>query len=103
MPSLESVQQQQQRVDRSTSPLPQKAAASNPVQELKALFAEPAKPAQPTAQQQQQARDRTHFSDFPFEAIQCLQATQEPEKCEMPERGSWGSKVGRGVRAGACA
>jgi hypothetical protein len=85
MPSIESIQQQQQqqqRVDRSTSPLPQKSP-TGPVQELKALFAEPSCLSVAPASKQ-------HHPDSRHEAVQSLQAEL---KLDIPDRGSWGSKV----------
>ncbi|XP_076227429.1 GABA neurotransmitter transporter-1B isoform X2 [Nomia melanderi] len=69
------------KVDRSTSPLPCKSV--NPVQELKALFAEP--PLKSTNGGKEQ--------DFRFEAIQCLQSTVHKEPKTLPDRGIWSSKV----------
>ncbi|XP_011882963.1 PREDICTED: sodium- and chloride-dependent GABA transporter 1-like isoform X1 [Vollenhovia emeryi] len=77
------------KVDRSTSPLPRKPAASpvSPVQELKALFSEP------TANRA--ASNGEKESDFRFEAIQCLRQSsiiiKRPKG--LPERGNWSSKV----------
>lgn len=68
------------KVDRSTSPLPRKPA--NPVQELKALFAEP--PLRVSNGDKE---------DFRLEAIQCLQPTTSKEIEALPERGTWNSKV----------
>ena len=107
MPSVESVQQQQQRVDRSTSPaLPLKSSsnlASCPVQELKALFSEPLPPA---AGSKREVAQQQQCPEFRLEAIQCLQAAvvehQQLTQMELqmknsaenlPDRGSWGSKV----------
>ena len=79
MPSSDSTERP--RVDRSTSPLPLRPA--NPVQELKALFSEPALPISTTSKE----------TDFHLEAIQCLQSNVENKSDDIPERGSWGSKV----------
>lgn len=69
------------KVDRSTSPLPQKP--ENPVQELKALFAEPSLRVSNGGKEQ----------DFRFEAVQCLQPTVCKESEGLPDRGTWSSKV----------
>ncbi|KYN03154.1 Sodium- and chloride-dependent GABA transporter 1 [Cyphomyrmex costatus] len=75
------------KVDRSTSPLPRKPAASpvNPVQELKALFSEPTSNRGPNGEKE---------SDFRFEAIQCLrQSSIIKRPKDLPERGNWSSKI----------
>ncbi|XP_043525212.1 sodium- and chloride-dependent GABA transporter 1-like [Frieseomelitta varia] len=69
------------KVDRSTSPLPCRPA--NPVQELKALFAEP--PIRVSNGSKEQ--------DFRFEAIQCLQSSAFKEIKTLPDRGTWSSKI----------
>lgn len=69
------------KVDRSTSPLPNKPV--NPVQELKALFAEPPLRVSNGGKEQ----------DFRFEAIQCLQSTAHTVPKALPDRGTWSSKV----------
>ncbi|XP_033224528.1 sodium- and chloride-dependent GABA transporter 1-like [Belonocnema kinseyi] len=79
MPSSDSAGRP--RVDRSTSPLPQKPV--NPVQELKALFSEPALMVSTTSKE----------PDFNLEAIQCLQPNVENNLDDLAERGSWDSKV----------
>ncbi|XP_033331052.2 GABA neurotransmitter transporter-1B [Megalopta genalis] len=68
------------KVDRSTSPLPCKP--TNPVQELKALFAEPPL-----------STNGGKEKDFRFEAIQCLQSTVHQDLKALPDRGSWSSKL----------
>lgn len=76
------------KVDRSTSPLPRKPAASpvNPVQELKALFSEPTNNRAPSNGEKE--------SDFRFEAIQCLrQSSIIKRPKDLPERGNWSSKI----------
>ncbi|KYM92315.1 Sodium- and chloride-dependent GABA transporter 1 [Atta colombica] len=76
------------KVDRSTSPLPRKPAASpvNPVQELKALFSEPTNNRAPSNGEKE--------SDFRFEAIQCLRQSSIIKKPkDLPERGNWSSKI----------
>ncbi|KYN18288.1 Sodium- and chloride-dependent GABA transporter 1 [Trachymyrmex cornetzi] len=76
------------KVDRSTSPLPRKPAASpvNPVQELKALFSEPTSNRAPSNGEKE--------SDFRFEAIQCLrQSSIIKRPKDLPERGNWSSKI----------
>ncbi|EFN64415.1 Sodium- and chloride-dependent GABA transporter 1 [Camponotus floridanus] len=80
------------KVDRSTSPLSRKSATSsaNPVQELKALFAEPTSnelPVLPNGEKE---------PDFRFEAIQCLRQSSIIKKDiihDLPERGNWSSKI----------
>ncbi|XP_024947468.1 sodium- and chloride-dependent GABA transporter 1 isoform X2 [Cephus cinctus] len=79
MPSSDSAGRS--RVDRSTSPLPRKPA--NPVQELKALFAEP--PLRYTNSDKEQ--------DFRLKDIQSLQTVETKNSEELPDRGSWSSKV----------
>lgn len=69
------------KVDRSTSPLPCRPV--NPVQELKALFAEPPLRVSNGGKEQ----------DFRFEAIQCLQSSAFKETKILPDRGMWNSKV----------
>ena len=81
MPSSEPQSAGRPRVDRSTSPLLQKPV--NPVQELKALFSEPALTVSTTSKE----------ADFRLEAIQCLQTDVVQKSDDLPERGSWGSKV----------
>lgn len=80
------------KVDRSTSPLPRKPEASpvNPVQELKALFSEPASNLRAPSNGEKE-------SDFRFEAIQCLRQSSiiKRPKDLLPERGNWSSKVRR--------
>lgn len=72
------------KVDRSTSPLSRKPAGTvNPVQELKALFAEPTT----------RTSNGEKESDFRFEAIQCLRSTIVKKPDDLPERGSWSTKV----------
>ncbi|KAI4504589.1 hypothetical protein M0802_000139 [Mischocyttarus mexicanus] len=78
------------KVDRSTSPLSRKLVNSmnqinpaNPVQELKALFSEPPLRVPNGGKEQ----------DFRFEAIQCLQSTIVKEDQDLPDRGTWSSKV----------
>ncbi|XP_012233010.1 sodium- and chloride-dependent GABA transporter 1 [Linepithema humile] len=93
MPSRESTQGRP-KVDRSTSPLSRKPAASpavnpaaNPVQELKALFAEPTVNIATSNGEKE--------SDFRFEAIQCLRQSSFLVKRtkDLPERGNWSSKI----------
>lgn len=79
MPSSES--SKISKVDRSTSPLPRKPV--NPVQELKALFAEPPVRVSNGGKEQ----------DFRFEAIQCLQSSAFKEIKTLPDRGMWSSKI----------
>ncbi|XP_036149871.1 sodium- and chloride-dependent GABA transporter 1 isoform X2 [Monomorium pharaonis] len=78
------------KVDRSTSPLPRKPAASpaTPVQELKALFAEPQNSNKTSSNGEKE-------SDFRFEAIQCLKRQSSIIKRPklLPERGTWSSKI----------
>lgn len=69
------------RVDRGTSPLPRRPV--DPVQELKALFAEP--PSRVSNGRMDQ--------DSRVDAIQCLQSIEVPADEDLPERGSWNSKV----------
>ncbi|XP_011688581.1 PREDICTED: sodium- and chloride-dependent GABA transporter 1 isoform X2 [Wasmannia auropunctata] len=79
------------KVDRSTSPPPRKPAPSpavHPVQELKALFSEPAANRAPSNGEKE--------SDFRFEAIQCLRQSSRmiiKRPKNLPERGTWSSKV----------
>ncbi|KAF7419119.1 hypothetical protein HZH68_001772 [Vespula germanica] len=78
------------KVDRSTSPLSRNPVNPvnqvnpvNPVQELKALFSEP--PVRVPSGGKEQ--------DFRFEAIECLQSSVVKETKDLPDRGSWSSKV----------
>ncbi|XP_071645280.1 GABA neurotransmitter transporter-1B isoform X1 [Temnothorax longispinosus] len=77
------------KVDRSTSPLPRKPAPNpvNPVQELKALFSDPASNRAPPNGEKE--------SDFRFEAIQCLRQSSiiKRPRDSLPERGNWSSKI----------
>lgn len=95
MPSRESTQGRP-KVDRSTSPLSRQPAASpvTPVQELKALFAEPVTSNSATSNGEKE-------SDFRFEAIQCLRQSSFLVKRtkDLPERGNWSSKVKPSVDA----
>lgn len=82
------------KVDRSTSPLSRKPATSsaNPVQELKAVFAEP------TSNELPALSNGEKESDFRFEAIQCLRQSSRMSIIKMrlhdlPDRGNWSSKV----------
>ena len=85
MPSCETAGRV--RVDRSTSPLSHHRPA-NPVQELKALFSEPPLSTRVINGGNEQPQD------FRLDAVQCLQLEEvRKQDDDVPERGSWGSKV----------
>ena len=77
---METVQKHQQRVDRSTSPLPRKSTVIAPVQqELKALF-----------------EDRSLDLSNKLGSVDTssLEISRETRKSDdVPDRGSWNNKV----------
>ncbi|XP_015518474.1 GABA neurotransmitter transporter-1B [Neodiprion pinetum] len=81
MPSL-SDSGGRNRVDRATSPLPRRLAV-DPVQELKALFAEPSL--------RLSNSEKDH--DARIDGIQCLETIEVSADEDLPERGSWNSKI----------
>ncbi|XP_032671695.1 sodium- and chloride-dependent GABA transporter 1-like [Odontomachus brunneus] len=83
------------KVDRSTSPLSRKpqTAPVNPVQELQALFAEPVVNTNTGTTTTVISNGGEKESDFRFEAIQCLRSSVVKKTKDLPERGSWSSKI----------